>query len=71
MTVITRSAPSIELRPVAEPSLTEDQQRLCVCGHEFHTHEHLRAGTDCAGCGPRSCRRFRTDTWLNRLFFQR
>ena len=43
-------------------------QPACVCGHPHEAHEHYRPGTDCALCGPDSCRQFRAvDGLLARL----
>lgn len=40
---------------------------LCVCGHPFDSHEHLRRGTDCAWCVPGGCRRFTTSALVGRI----
>jgi len=34
--------------------------QVCACGHVRELHEHYRAGTDCATCGPEGCPRFRS-----------
>jgi hypothetical protein len=60
MTVISRTL-------VVAPPLTRSQQRLCLCGHQYEAHEHHRPGTDCSGCGPSSCGRFRRASRLRRL----
>jgi hypothetical protein len=41
-------------------------EALCVCGHPFRAHEHLRHGTDCTLCGPERCPRFRRRRWWRR-----
>ena len=30
----------------------------CRCGHSIEAHEHFRAGSDCAVCGPDGCQAF-------------
>ncbi|WP_181781101.1 hypothetical protein [Pseudonocardia pini] len=37
----------------------------CRCGHGAESHEHWRAGSDCATCG---CRRFRAERAGIRVF---
>ncbi|WP_221502020.1 hypothetical protein [Actinoplanes octamycinicus] len=39
----------------------------CVCGHPFAAHQHYRAGSECALCGPQRCPRFRRSRWWRRL----
>jgi len=39
---------------------------LCVCGHPRSAHEHHRAGTECAFCGPEVCPRWRRRRWWRR-----
>jgi hypothetical protein len=41
-------------------------EALCVCGHAFAAHEHLRRGTECTLCGIASCPRFRRRRWWRR-----
>jgi hypothetical protein len=38
----------------------------CRCGHGLDSHEHWRAGTDCATCG---CDRYRTVARRRRASF--
>ena len=39
---------------------------LCICGHPYRAHRHLRRGTDCALCGAAVCPRFRRPRWWRR-----
>lgn len=37
---------------------------LCICGHVFVAHEHLRRGLDCSLCDPGRCPSFvSTNSW--------
>jgi hypothetical protein len=39
---------------------------VCVCGHPYRDHVHLRAGDDCWRCGPLDCPAFRRKRWWRR-----
>jgi hypothetical protein len=43
----------------------------CVCGHPQTAHTHYRTGTECTHCGPRTCPRYRPQTWWRRLLGSR
>jgi hypothetical protein len=36
----------------------------CICGHTGSSHEHYRAGSDCALCPAGACARFRATNGL-------
>lgn len=38
--------------------MNRQANQVCSCGHDRGTHEHYRAGTECAICDIRSCSSF-------------